>query len=66
MSENNMDQCTHNCHTCSSGCDTNGERKPSFFDRLESVSEHVEAMGEDNFIQMLNEAVAALESEDEE
>ena len=65
---NPMDECTHNCHTCSAGCgdaDT-VERKPSFFDRLEAASEHFEKMGDENVIRMLNEAVAALEKEDEE
>lgn len=64
MANNPIDECTHNCHTCSAGCSSDGERKPSFFDRLESASEHFEQMGEDNFIQMLNEAVEALEKED--
>jgi len=58
--------CTHNCNTCAAACDANGERKPSFFDRLESVSEHFEKIGEDGLIDMLNEAVAVLESEDDE
>lgn len=66
MAQNPIDACTHNCHTCSAGCDDGAERKPSFFDRLESASEHFEEMGEDNFINMLNEAVAALEKEDAE
>lgn len=64
MPMNPIDDCTHNCHTCSAGCSTDGERKPSFFDRLESASEHFEEMGEENFIKMLNDAVAALEEED--
>jgi len=58
--------CTHDCSTCAAVCDVNGERKPSFFDHMEAVSEHFEAMGEENFINMLNEAVAALEAEDDE
>ena len=67
MANNPMDNCTHNCHTCGSACSSpEGERKPSFFDRLESASEHFEKMGEDNFIQMLNDAVAELEKDDEE
>ncbi|MCD8149690.1 MAG: hypothetical protein LUE92_09040 [Clostridiales bacterium] len=57
--------CTHDCSTCGAACDADGERKPSFFDHMEAVSEHFEAMGEENFINMLNEAVAALEAEDE-
>lgn len=64
MAMNPIDDCTHNCHTCNVGCSTDGERKPSFFDRLESASEHFDEMGEDNFIQMLNDAVAALEEEE--
>ncbi len=57
--------CTHNCSTCAVSCDADGKRKPSFFDRLESVSEHFEKMGEDGFIDMLNEAVATLEEDDD-
>lgn len=59
-----FNDCTHNCSTCAAACDEDGNRKPSFFDKLESVSEYFEKMGEDNFIQMLNEAVATLEEED--
>lgn len=59
------EECTHNCYTCSSGCgDADVERKPSFFDRLEAASEHFEKMGDEAVINMLNEAVAALEEED--
>ncbi len=60
-----FNECTHNCHTCGSACAPDGERKPSFFDRLDAASEHFEAMGEENFLQMLSEAVAILEAEDE-
>ncbi len=62
------EDCTHDCSTCAASCDSNttGERPMSFFDRLEAASEHFEKMGEENFINMLNEAVAALEAEDEE
>lgn len=64
---NPADECTHNCHTCSAGCgDAGTERKPSFFDRLEAASEHFEKIGDENIINMLNEAVAALEKEDTE
>ena len=43
MAENTIGGCTGNCHSCGSSCDTQtGERKPSFFDRLESISEHFE------------------------
>ncbi|MCC8028232.1 MAG: hypothetical protein LIO75_00225 [Lachnospiraceae bacterium] len=58
--------CTHNCNTCAAACDADGERKPGFFDRLEAVSEHFEKMGEDGIIDMLNEAVATLEAEEDE
>ncbi|MCD7982350.1 MAG: hypothetical protein LUF32_08590 [Clostridiales bacterium] len=60
-----FNDCTHNCSTCAAACDADGKRKPSFFDRLESVSEHFEKMGEDGFIEMLNEAVATLEEDDD-
>ncbi len=65
--KNDMDMtyCTQDCSTCPSSCDVDpGDAGPSFFDRLEEFSEHVEAMGEDNFINMMNEAVAELEKED--
>ena len=53
MAENTIGGCTGNCHSCGSSCDTQtGERKPSFFDRLESISEHFENVGEDNVLQM--------------
>ncbi|MCD8151728.1 MAG: hypothetical protein LUD71_01355 [Clostridiales bacterium] len=61
-----LTNCTHDCSTCGASCAPDGERKPSFFDRMEAASEHFEAMGEENFINMLNEAVAALEKEDAE
>ncbi|MCD8300775.1 MAG: hypothetical protein LUC41_06355 [Clostridiales bacterium] len=63
------EDCTHDCSSCAAaaGCDSvEGERPMSFFDRLEAASEHFEKMGEENFINMLNEAVAALEAEEEE
>ncbi len=60
-----MMNCTQDCSTCPSACDIDlGESGPSFFDRLEQFSEHVETMGEDNFIDMMNKAVAELEAED--
>ncbi len=59
-----INECTHNCHTCGSACEPDGQRKPSFFDRMEAASDAVSAMGEDNFIKMLEEAVALLEAED--
>lgn len=65
MEEKMMDGCTGNCGTCGSACE-GSERKPSFFDRLESISEHFEEIGEDNLIQMLNDVVTELEKEDEE
>ena len=41
-----------------------GERKTSFFDKLESISEHFDNVGEENVLQMLNDIVAELEKED--
>lgn len=66
MDEKFTGGCTGNCHTCGSGssCDT-GERKPSFFDTLENLSEHFSNIGEDNLIQILNDTVAEWEKEDE-
>ena len=39
-------------------------KKAKFFDRLESISEHFDNVGEDNVLQMLNDIVAELEKED--
>ncbi len=58
------ENCTQDCSTCASACDVGEQAGPSFFDRMESFSKHVEDMGEDNFINMLNEAVAELEAEE--
>ncbi len=61
----NMENCTQDCSTCPSACDVDlGESGPSFFERLEQISEQFEAIGDENFIDMLNEAVANLEAED--
>lgn len=65
MDEKMMGGCTGSCHTCGSTCES-GERKPSFFDTLENISEHFSEIGEDNIIQMLNDAVAEWEKEDDE
>ena len=65
MAENTMSGCTGSCHSCGSSCDTQtGERKTSFFDKLESISEHFDNVGEENVLQMLNDIVAELENED--
>ncbi len=61
----NMENCTQDCSTCISKCNIDlGEAGPSFFDRLESISESFDEVGEENIINMLNEAVAALEAEE--
>ena len=65
MAENTMSGCTGSCHSCGSSCDTQtGERKTSFFDKLESISEHFDNVVEENVLQMLNDIVAELEKED--
>ena len=65
MAENTMSGCIGSCHSCGSSCDTQtGERKTSFFDKLESISEHFDNVGEENVLQMLNDIVAELEKED--
>ncbi len=61
----NMINCTQDCSTCPSACDMGlSDSGPDFFDRLEQISEHFESIGDENFINMLNEAVANLEAED--
>lgn len=60
-----MGGCTGNCHTCGGSACDDAERKPSFFDTLENLSEHFSNIGEDNLIQILNDTVAEWEKEDE-
>ncbi len=63
----NMIYCTQDCATCPSACDIDlTDEGPGFFDRLEQFSENVEAMGEDNFIDMLNQIAAELEKEEDD
>ncbi len=72
MSDNDMkiptvdlENCTHDCRTCQSACDTaDGPRKPSFFDQMERISEAMDAVGEDEILRMLNDAVSEWEAED--
>ncbi|MCR5666563.1 MAG: hypothetical protein K6G01_07005 [Eubacterium sp.] len=61
-----MDDCTHNCSTCSAGCsDTpDGERKPSIFQRMENIAERADEIGEDNILNMLQDFVTAIEEEE--
>ncbi|SDB07064.1 hypothetical protein [Eubacterium oxidoreducens] len=61
-----MDECTHNCSTCSAACnDTpDGERKPSIFQRMEAVADRADEIGEDNIINMLQDFVTAIEEEE--
>ena len=56
--------CTGNCHSCSTSCEGE-EKKPSFFDKLETLSEHFSEVGEDQLIQILNDTVAEWEKEEE-
>lgn len=55
--------CGGGCGSCGSGCNSE-QRGPSFFDRMESVSEKFDEIGEENILNMLNEAVAEWEEED--
>ena len=67
MSENNAyipEDCTHDCSTCGSACSTE-KKGPSFFDRMESISETLDAVGEEEIIRMLNEAVEEWEAEEQ-
>ena len=57
--------CTHNCNTCSAACDTR-KHGPSFFDRLEMVSDAYSQLDEDEVIRILNETVAEWEKEMDE
>lgn len=68
MSENKNvnipEDCTHDCNTCGSACSTE-KKGPSIFDRMEFISETLDAVGEDEIIRMLNEAVDEWEAEDQ-
>ncbi len=60
-----MEKCTQDCGTCPSPCNIDiTESGPSFFERLESISERFDEVGEEDIIDMLNEAVAELEAEE--
>lgn len=58
------EDCTHDCNSCSAACGSAEKRGPSFFDKMNSISETLEAVGEDNIIRMLNEAVSEWEAEE--
>jgi hypothetical protein len=66
MEEKMMDGCTHNCHTCSAGCDTDGEKKVNFFEKMEEISTKLNDIGEENILNILNEAIEQWEAEDAE
>lgn len=66
MSEPLIDEmCTHDCGTCAASC--NVEKKgPSFFDRLEMISDAYNSLDEDEVLRILNETIAEWEREDAE
>lgn len=66
MGENMMGGCTGSCHTCGSNAGCDGEKKESFFDKMERVSEAFDDVGEDEVIRMLDEITEALEKENAE
>ena len=57
------ENCTHDCSTCGSACDS-PERGPSFFDRLDKFSEIMDDVGEENILKYLNEAIEEWEAEE--
>ncbi len=66
MADKIYEGCDMNCGSCAAVCDDAASERPrSFFDKLEAVSEYFDKIGEENFINMLSEAVAELEAEDE-
>ena len=60
------EDCTHNCSTCGATCavDENGERKKSFFQRMEEISESMNAIGEENILEILNTQIDEWEAEE--
>ncbi len=62
---NNITNCVQDCSKCTAACDTNmNSDGPSFFERLESISEYFDDVSEESIIGMLNDAVAELEAAD--
>ncbi len=57
-----MTDCTHNCHTCGSNCNTE-KTKDSFFDTLDKIADAYGDIGEDEMLRLLNETVAEWEKE---
>lgn len=66
MAENTFGGCTGNCHSCGESCAPDGERKPGFFEKMEEVSMKMNEIGEENILNILNEAIAEWEKEEEE
>lgn len=66
MAENTFSGCTGNCQSCGESCTPDGERKPGFFEKMEEVSIKMNEIGEENILNMLNEAIAEWEKEEEE
>ncbi len=63
MDEKFTQECTHNCHTCGSACGNGEKTEPSFFDKLEAVSEAYDQLDEEEVLRILNETVAQWEKE---
>ncbi|BAK47500.1 MAG: hypothetical protein ACOX8G_03505 [Eubacterium sp.] len=59
------ENCTHNCGTCGSGCGSE-QNGPSFFDKMESISETLDEVGEENILRILNETIEEWQAEDAE
>ncbi len=56
-----MSECTHNCHTCSSGCGTVDGQKPR--DVLNELREFVEKSEAKEMVEMFERIAADMEKE---
>ena len=66
MEEPRIDEmCTHDCASCAAACDVE-KRGPSFFDRLEMISDAYNSLDEEEVLRILNETIAQWEKEEEE
>lgn len=65
MDNKSTSGCGGGCSSCSSSCDTE-KSSMSFFDRLDNISEHLQEVGEENILKILNETIEEWEKEDAE
>lgn len=59
MNEKFTNECTHNCHTCGSACNSE-TGKEGFFDKIEKISNQLD---EDEVLKVLNDTVSEWSKE---